>query len=142
RGATRGRLAAVAGLDASGLGGDDARLREGRRTARGGSGRPPAVAMGRARRRCASARRRARHARADGAWTHPAPGLSRRTDSAAAPGRRRGCGGSMSQRTLTATLGRKGYTTVMTARGHTLVADEPLEIGGTDVSASPYEYLM
>ncbi len=48
----------------------------------------------------------------------------------------------MSQRTLTATLGRKGYTTVMTARGHTLVADEPLEIGGTDVSASPYEYLM
>lgn len=48
----------------------------------------------------------------------------------------------MSERTLTATLGRTGYTTVMSARTHTLVADEPVEIGGTDVSASPYEYLM
>jgi putative redox protein len=48
----------------------------------------------------------------------------------------------MSRRTLTATLGRKGYATVMSTRGHTLVADEPLEIGGTDVSANPYEFLM
>ena len=48
----------------------------------------------------------------------------------------------MSERTLTATLGRTGYATVMAVRGHTLVADEPVEIGGTDVSASPYEYLM
>lgn len=48
----------------------------------------------------------------------------------------------MSDRTLTASLGREGYTTVMSTRSHTLVADEPLEVGGTDVSASPYEYLM
>ena len=48
----------------------------------------------------------------------------------------------MSQRTLTATLGRTGFATVMSARTHTLVADEPREIGGTDMSASPYEYLM
>ncbi len=48
----------------------------------------------------------------------------------------------MSERTLTATLGREGYTTVMSTRTHTLVADEPLEVGGADVSASPYEYLM
>ena len=48
----------------------------------------------------------------------------------------------MSERRLTATLGREGYTTVMSTRTHTLVADEPFEVGGTDVSANPYEYLM
>lgn len=48
----------------------------------------------------------------------------------------------MSERTLTATLGREGYATVISARSHTLVADEPLDIGGSDTSANPYEYLM
>jgi len=48
----------------------------------------------------------------------------------------------MSERTLTATLGRQGYATVMSVRTHTLVADEPIETGGTDTSASPTEYLM
>ncbi len=48
----------------------------------------------------------------------------------------------MSERRLTATLGREGYTTVMSTRTHTLVADEPLDVGGSDVSANPYEYLM
>lgn len=48
----------------------------------------------------------------------------------------------MSDRTLTATLGREGYATVMTARTHTLVADEPLDLGGTDMSATPYEFLL
>jgi putative redox protein len=48
----------------------------------------------------------------------------------------------MSERRLTATLGREGYTTVMSTRTHTLVADEPLDIGGGDVPANPYEYLM
>lgn len=48
----------------------------------------------------------------------------------------------MSEWTLTATLGREGYATVMSARSHTLVADEPLDVGGTDMSANPYEYLM
>lgn len=48
----------------------------------------------------------------------------------------------MSERTLTATLGRQGYATVMAVRAHTLVADEPFENGGTDTSASPTEYVM
>lgn len=48
----------------------------------------------------------------------------------------------MSERTLTATLGRQGYATVISVRTHTLVADEPIETGGTDTSASPTELLM
>lgn len=48
----------------------------------------------------------------------------------------------MSERTLTATLGRQGYATVISVRTHTLVADEPIETGGTDTSASPTEFLM
>lgn len=48
----------------------------------------------------------------------------------------------MSERTLTATLGRQGYATVMAVRTHTLVADEPIENGGSDTSASPTEFLM
>lgn len=48
----------------------------------------------------------------------------------------------MSDRTLTATLGRQGYATVMSVRTHTLVADEPTDIGGSDTAASPTEHLM
>lgn len=48
----------------------------------------------------------------------------------------------MSERTLTATLGRQGYATVMSVRTHTLAADEPIDTGGTDTSASPTEFLM
>ena len=48
----------------------------------------------------------------------------------------------MGERVLTATLGREGFATVMSARTHTLTADEPLDLGGTDLSANPYEYLM
>ena len=48
----------------------------------------------------------------------------------------------MSDRVLTATLGREGLATVMTARTHSFTADEPLDLGGTDLSANPYEYLM
>jgi putative redox protein len=48
----------------------------------------------------------------------------------------------MSDRTLTATLGRQGYATVMSVRTHTLVADEPTDVGGSDTAASPIEQLM
>jgi putative redox protein len=48
----------------------------------------------------------------------------------------------MSVRTLKATLGRDGFATVMSARSHTLVADEPIDIGGQDLAPSPYEHLM
>lgn len=48
----------------------------------------------------------------------------------------------MSVRTLKATLGREGFATVMAARTHTLVADEPVDIGGRDLAPSPYEHLM
>lgn len=33
------------------------------------------------------------------------------------------------------------YATTMTARGHTLLADEPKEVGGADKGAAPGEYL-
>jgi putative redox protein len=48
----------------------------------------------------------------------------------------------MSDRSLTATLGRQGYATVMSVRTHTLVADEPTDVGGSDTAASPIEQLM
>jgi putative redox protein len=48
----------------------------------------------------------------------------------------------MSARTLKATLGREGFATVMSARTHTLVADEPLDLGGDDTAATPYEHLL
>jgi putative redox protein len=48
----------------------------------------------------------------------------------------------MSLKTLTATLGSDRFATVMSTRQHTLVADEPVELGGQDSAADPYEYLM
>jgi putative redox protein len=35
-----------------------------------------------------------------------------------------------------------GYTQKVTARGHTLVVDEPVELGGADKGPTPYEYLL
>lgn len=34
-----------------------------------------------------------------------------------------------------------GFRTEVMARGHTLVADEPSEFGGTDQGPTPYDYL-
>ena len=34
-----------------------------------------------------------------------------------------------------------GYRAEVTARGHTLIADEPIDMGGTDEGPTPYEYL-
>lgn len=38
-------------------------------------------------------------------------------------------------------IGDSGFRTEVTARGHTLVADEPASLGGTDAGPTPYDYL-
>ena len=43
---------------------------------------------------------------------------------------------------LTATLGGSGYRVTIDAGGHTLVADEPIEAGGTDEGATPYDLIL
>ncbi len=47
----------------------------------------------------------------------------------------------MSLRILDATLGA-GYTTTMSARTHTFLADEPEDLGGDDTAPTPTELLM
>ena len=39
-------------------------------------------------------------------------------------------------------IGPSGYTTDIMAQGHSLVADEPVSMGGNGLGPSPYEYLM
>jgi putative redox protein len=48
----------------------------------------------------------------------------------------------MSVKTLHATLGHTGYQTSMTTRTHTVVADEPTDVGGTDTAPTPVELLL
>ena len=43
---------------------------------------------------------------------------------------------------ITATIGRDHYRTEIIASGKTLWADEPEELGGTDVAPAPGEFLM
>jgi putative redox protein len=43
---------------------------------------------------------------------------------------------------VSATIEGGGYRTVVRTRTHSLVADEPLDVGGTDAGASPYELLL
>jgi len=38
-------------------------------------------------------------------------------------------------------VGRSGYRTEITAGGHSLVADEPADVGGTDTGPAPYDLL-
>lgn len=38
-------------------------------------------------------------------------------------------------------VGASGYRADVSARGHTLVADEPVSLGGTDEGPTPYDYL-
>lgn len=38
--------------------------------------------------------------------------------------------------------GESGYRTEVMANGHSLVADEPVAVGGTDAGPSPYDYLL
>ena len=45
-------------------------------------------------------------------------------------------------RWVTATAGAAGFRTVLRAREHEIVADEPVSVGGTDGGATPYELLL
>jgi putative redox protein len=38
-------------------------------------------------------------------------------------------------------IGKSGFRTEISARGHTIVADEPASLGGTDTGPTPYDYL-
>ena len=42
---------------------------------------------------------------------------------------------------VTVRVGARGFRAEISARGHTLVADEPLALGGTDEGPTPYDYL-
>ncbi len=39
-------------------------------------------------------------------------------------------------------VGRKGYQTEILANGHSLIADEPIALGGSDTGPTPYDYLV
>lgn len=43
---------------------------------------------------------------------------------------------------VSATVGARSFRTELTARSHTFLADEPLDLGGTDAGPTPYEYLL
>lgn len=43
---------------------------------------------------------------------------------------------------VSATVGPHGFRTELEAREHTFLADEPLDLGGTDAGPTPYEYLL
>lgn len=38
--------------------------------------------------------------------------------------------------------GRRGFQTEITAGGHSLIADEPIAVGGSDTGPTPYDYLV
>jgi putative redox protein len=46
------------------------------------------------------------------------------------------------QHQVTTQIGPSGYVTDIMAAGHSLVADEPLSMGGTDLGPAPYDLLM
>ena len=43
---------------------------------------------------------------------------------------------------VTTTLGPSGYRVEIEASGHTLVSDEPLEVGGSNAGATPYDLVL
>jgi putative redox protein len=45
-------------------------------------------------------------------------------------------------RWVTARVGASGFRTVLEARTHSFVADEPRALGGSDEGPTPYEYLL
>lgn len=45
-------------------------------------------------------------------------------------------------RWVTSRIGTAAYKVDISARTHTIVADEPIPVGGTDAGPTPYEYLL
>jgi len=43
---------------------------------------------------------------------------------------------------IVARIGRRGYQTEILVNGHSLVADEPIAVGGADTGPSPYDFLV
>lgn len=43
---------------------------------------------------------------------------------------------------VSASVGAHGFRTEITARSHTVLADEPVDVGGSDSGPTPYEYLL
>jgi len=43
---------------------------------------------------------------------------------------------------VTATIGRDAYKTELVTSGHHVIADESIEVGGTDLGPAPGEFLM
>ena len=43
---------------------------------------------------------------------------------------------------LTATIGESGFRVGISAGKHSLVADEPVSVGGTDTGPTPYDFLL
>ena len=56
--------------------------------------------------------------------------------------RKRAKQGPPDENRIVAETGREGFRTEITANGHTLVADEPLSVGGTNMGPSPYDLLV
>ena len=44
--------------------------------------------------------------------------------------------------TVTARIGRSGYRIEIDASGHALISDEPIEMGGSDAGATPYDLVL
>ncbi len=49
---------------------------------------------------------------------------------------------SLADNRIVARTGKRGYQTEIVANGHSLIADEPIAVGGSDTGPTPYDYLV